>query len=150
MAVVGHGPGIVLALLVAVVVAAPAGVVAVGLASWASWARWGTAWLSGIGGAQAVLGIGLVVGPASETVSGVLAAAAIVLAVPPVSWMGALAVGSSAAFLVAGPVGASGSLARVLATLVCGGVALGIGLLPWRRAFMVAAVVAGFGALALG
>ena len=136
--------------LLAIVVAAPVAVAGLGLAAWATALRWGTVWLGPIGGAQAVLGNGLVVGPPVATVSGVLAAAAIVLAAPAVSWLGAVAVGTSAAFVVAGPVGADGAAARVAGSVVCIALALGVSVAPWRRTLVVSAAIAGLGAVLLG
>lgn len=74
-----------------------------------------------------------------------LAAAALLLATPTVSWTGAVATGTGAAFIAAGgtwPV-------RIGATAVAVALALGAGLLPWRRGMVVASAVAGLLAFAL-
>jgi hypothetical protein len=133
-----------------VVVSAPvaaAGVVGALLAT--AW-RWSSGWLGPIGAAQAVLGTGLVVGPATETVSGLFAAGALLLATPKRAIPAAVALGMTAAFVVAGPAGGASAGTRVLASGVCVGLALAVAWAPGRRPWVVAAGVAGLIALVLG
>ena len=121
-----HGPGVVLAVLVAVVLASPVGAASAALVAVATSLRWGTAWLVPLGGAQAVLGPALLVGPASAAAASTLGAAALIVGAPP-SPAAAAALGTTAALLVAGPAGASGVVVRVLATVVAVGLAYGAG-----------------------
>ena len=133
-----------------IVVAAPVGAAGVAGALLATTWRWSSGWLGPIGAAQAVLGTGLVVGPAARTASGVAAAGALLLATPKRSVPAAIALAVAAAFVVAGPAGASSANTRVLATGACLALALAVAWAPWRRPWVVAAGVAGLVALALG
>jgi hypothetical protein len=144
---VAHGPGLLLALLVAALVTNLAGVVTVGLVAVATSVRWGTAWLVPITGAQAVLGPAIAVGPASAAAASAMCGVALVLAGPS-SPAAALAVGASAALVVAGPAGAGGVALRLLATVVCTGAVLALGQLGRARLRAVLAVVVA--AVALG
>jgi hypothetical protein len=149
VAVVARGPGAVLALLVAVVLAAPIGVVTAALVAAATWLRWGSTWLVAVSGAQAVLGPAAVVGPAAASVSSWLAAAALVVAVPGGSVLAALATGTTAGLLVAGPAGVGGIPLRVAATVVATLLALAVGRLRWRRVPAVLALLLAVGAVGL-
>jgi hypothetical protein len=132
-----------------VVVAAPVSALGVAGALLATSWRWSSGWLGPIGAAQAVLGTGLVVGPAVQTASGLAAAATLLLATPKRSIAAAIAVAATAAFVVAGPAGASSANTRVLASGACLALALAVAWAPWRRPWVVGAGVAGLVALAL-
>jgi hypothetical protein len=149
VAATGRGPVALLGVLLAVVVAAPVAAAGVAGALLSTTLRWSSGWLGPIGAAQTVLGTGLVVGPATETVSGLAAAAALVLATPKRSVPAAIALGATAAFLVAGPAGASSANTRILASGACVALALAVAWAPGRRPWVVAAGVAGLGALVL-
>jgi hypothetical protein len=149
VAATGRGPVALLGVLLVVVVAAPVGAAGVAAALLATTLRWSSGWLGPIGAAQTVLGTGLVVGPATETASGLAAAAALVLATPKRSVPAAVALGVAAAFLVAGPAGASSANTRILASGACVALALAVSWAPGRRPWVVAAGVAGLGALVL-
>ena len=149
LAATGRGPVALLALLLVVVVAAPVSAAGVAAALLATTWRWSSGWLGPIGAAQAVLGTGLVVGPAIETASGFAAATALVLATPKRSIPAAVALGAAAALLVAGPAGAASAGTRILASGVCVALALGVAWAPGRRPWVAAAGVAGLGALVL-
>lgn len=123
------------------VFATPVGGATIALVAWATALRWGSVWLVAVGGAQAVLGSGGVVGPAPAAASAWFAAGALVLGVPGGSIAAAVATGATAAFLLAGPSGTDGIAVRVAATLVLSLLAFGVGCLPWRRI----PAVAGFG-----
>ena len=132
-------------MLLAVAVAAPLAVVGVAAAGVTTMVRWHTGWLVPVTGAQVVLGPAVAVGPARLALASACAAAAVLLATPPVSWTGAIASGTAAAFVAAGctwPV-------RIGATVLCAALALGVGLLPWRRTLVVSSAVAGLLAVAL-
>jgi hypothetical protein len=145
--VVAHGPGLLLAALVAIVLAYPAGVVTVALVAVATSVRWGTAWLVPLGGAQAVLGPAVAVGPAPAALASGLCAAALVLAAPPAP-AAAVALGVSAALVAAGPSGSSGILIRIGATVVATALAFGLGRFGRLRVRTV--VAAALAAAALG
>lgn len=149
VAVAGRGHGAVLAVLLAVVLASPVGIATAALAAVATATRWGSSWLVAIGGAQAVLGPAVVVGPARAAASSALAAAALVVAVPGRTIAGALAVGATAGFLFAGPAGLDGVATRAGATLACSLLAYGIGQLRWRRVPAIVALVLAAGAALL-
>jgi hypothetical protein len=146
----GRGPIALLGLLLVVVVAAPVSAVGVAAALLATTWRWSSGWLGPIGAAQAVLGTGLVVGPAVQTASGLAAATALLLATPKRSIPASVALAVTAAFVVAGPAGASSANTRVLATGACLALALAVAWAPGRRPWVVAAGVAGLLALVLG
>jgi hypothetical protein len=138
----------VLAVLVAVVLASPVGALSAGLVAVATSLRWGTAWLVPLGGAQAVLGSAVLVGPVSGAAASALGAAALLLAAPPPP-AAAAALGTTAALLVAGPAGASGVVVRLLATVVGVGLAHGAGRLGRLRLRTLAALVLAAAALGL-
>lgn len=128
-------------MLIAVVLAYPAGIATAVLVAVATAARWGAPWLGAIGGAQAVLGPGGLVGPEAAAASAWLGAAALVLATPGRSYLAAIALGTTAAFLVAGPAGTGGILVRIVASVVLSALAVAVGRQPRRRLPAVVALV---------
>ena len=135
-------------MLVAVVLAYPVGIATAALVAVATAARWGSSWLVAIGGAQAVLGVGGLVGPEAAAASSWLAAAALVVAAPGRSYLASIALGTTAAFLIAGPAGSDGVLTRILASVVLSGLAVAVGhqrrrRLPALVALVLAAAAAG-------
>jgi hypothetical protein len=119
--------------------------VAGGLAILATYLRWGSGWLVAVGGAQAVLGPAVTVGPASAAWSSALAAVALLLLAPRYLLV-AVALGTTAAFIACGPT-ADGI--RVLATVAGVAVAYGVSRLPALRWRTAAALVLAAAAVAL-
>jgi hypothetical protein len=149
VAVVAHGPAIVLAVLVAVTLGYPLGAATAGLAFVAATIRWGSGWLVAVAGAQAVLGPAITVGPAAAATSSWLAAASLVAAVPDRSLVSATGVGVAAALLAAGPGGWDGVAVRVLATVIAIAATVAAGRVGHARARALGAIALAVGAVVL-
>src|SRR4051794_28909678 len=149
VAVVGHGPAVVPAALVALMLGYPLAVATAGLAFVATTIRWGSGWLVAVTGAQAVLGRAIAVGPAAAAASSWLAAGSLAMAVPDRSLVVAAGTGTVAALLVAGTGGWGGVVVRVLATAIAVGATVVAGRLGHARLRAIAAAALALAAVVL-
>ena len=149
MAVVAHGPAVVLVVLVALALGYPLGGATAALAFLATTIRWGSGWLVAVSGAQAVLGSAIAVGPVAAAMSSWCAAAALIVAVPDGSLVAAAGVGTAAGFLAAGPGGWDGVAVRVLATALAVAATIGVSRLGHARRRAIGAAFLGLAAVGL-